>query len=76
MRNAQVFESCLKEKFSTYLDLRENQGHNASKEQHIFSSLDNYLEQTRFIVQNLPPYIIDGWISILLKELGSVTIDD
>ncbi len=75
MGNAIVFESCLKEKFDTYLGLRESQGHKASKERHIFISLDKYLQNTGFNDQNLPPYIVDGWLAALPEKLNVNTVN-
>jgi len=75
MENVIVFESCLKEKFDTYLGLRESQGHKNSKERYIFISLDKYLQNTGFNGQNLPPYIIDGWLAALPEKLNVNTVN-
>lgn len=75
MKNIIGFESCLKKKLNSYMELRESQGHKASKVRHIFSSLDKYLKKTGFNGQSLPPGIIDGWIASLPEELNVNTIN-
>lgn len=75
MGNAIVFESCLKEKFDKYLNLRESQGHNAAKVRHIFISLDKYLQNSGFNSQNLPSYIIDEWLANLPEKLNVNTVN-
>lgn len=74
MKNIIGFESCLKKKLNSYMELRESQGHKASKVRHIFCSLDKYLKKTGFNGQSLPPGIIDGWIASLPEELNVNTI--
>lgn len=75
MKNIIVFESCLKEKLGSYLELRESQGHQISKLCHIFISLDQYLRETGFNDQSLPPAIIDGWIAALPEKLSVNTVN-
>ena len=40
MKNTIQFESCLKEKLNSYMELRESQGCQVLKIRHIFISLD------------------------------------
>lgn len=75
MKNAILFESCLKEKLNSYMELRESQGHQASKIRHIFISLDQYLQKADFSGQSLPPAIIDGWIASLPEKLSVNTVN-
>lgn len=75
MENAIAFVSSLKERFSTYLELRESQGHKASKERHIFISLDKYLLNAGIKDQNLTPIIIDGWLAALPAKLNVNTVN-
>ena len=75
MKNNVWFESCLKEKLNSYMELRESQGHQTSKIRHIFSSLDKYLQKVGPNVQSLPPAIIDGWIASLPEKLSINTVN-
>jgi len=75
MKSTINFGSCLKEKMDAYLALRENQGHRARKERHIFVSLDKYLQSIGLHEQDLLPRIIDGWISSLPSELNVNTVN-
>lgn len=70
-----MFESSLKERFDAYLGLRESQGNKASKERHIFISLDKYLQNTGFKGLNLPPIVIDGWLASLPEKLNVNTVN-
>ena len=75
MKNNVWFESCLKEKLNSYMELRESQGHQTSKIRHIFISLDKYLQKVGPNVQSLPPAIIDGWIASLPEKLSINTVN-
>ena len=75
MKNNVWFESCLKEKLNSYMELRESQGHQTSKIRHIFISLDKYLQKVDLNVQSLPPAIIDGWIASLPEKLSINTVN-
>lgn len=75
MKDTVQFESCLGEKMDAYLALRESLGHRASKERHIFISLDRYLKNAGFHGQELSPYIIDSWLASLPKELNANTVN-
>ena len=75
MKNNVWFESCLKEKLNSYMELRESQGHQTSKIRHIFISLDKYLHKVGPNVQSLPPAIIDGWIASLPEKLSINTVN-
>lgn len=75
MKNAIWFESCLKEKLISYMELRESQGHQTSKILHIFISLDQYLQKADLSGQSLPPTIIDGWIASLPEKLSVNTVN-
>ena len=70
MKNTVWFESCLKEKLNSYMELRENQDHKTSKIRHIFISLDQYLQKAGLSDQSLSPAIIDGWIASLPEKLN------
>ena len=70
MKNIIGFESCLKKKLNSYMELRESQGYQTSKVRHVFISLDKYLQEAGFNRQSLPPDIIDGWIASLPEELN------
>ena len=75
MKNNVWFESCLKEKLNSYIELRESQDHQTSKIRHIFISLDKYLQKVGPNVQSLPPAIIDGWIASLPEKLSINTVN-
>lgn len=75
MKNIIGFESCLKKKLDSYMELRESQGYQTSKVRHIFISLDKYLQEAGFNSQSLPPDIIDGWIASLPEELNVNTVN-
>lgn len=75
MKNIIGFESCLKKKLNSYMELRESQGYQTSKVRYIFSSLDKYLQEAGFNSQSLPADIIDGWIASLPKELNENTVN-
>lgn len=75
MKNNVWFESCLKEKLNSYIELGESQDHQTSKIRHIFISLDKYLQKVGPNVQSLPPAIIDGWIASLPEKLSINTVN-
>lgn len=75
MKNTICFESCLKEKLNSYMELRESQGHKTSKMRHIFISLDQYLQKAGLGGQSLPPAAIDGWIASLPEKLSVNTVN-
>lgn len=50
MKNNVWFESCLKEKLNSYIELRESQGHQTSKIRHIFISLDRRKQSAARII--------------------------
>lgn len=75
MKTIVEFNSCLKDKFESYLKLRESQGHNAAKERHMYISLDQYLISIRHIENNLSATVIDGWIASLPNDLSANTVN-
>ena len=75
MKNTICFESCLKEKLNSYMELRESQGHKTSKMRHIFISLDQYLQKAGLGGRSLPPAAIDGWIASLPEKLSINTVN-
>ena len=75
MKNAICFESCLKEKLNSYMELRESQGHQTLKIRHIFISLDQYVQKAGLSSPSLPPTIIDGWIASLPEKLSVNTVN-
>lgn len=75
MKNTICFESYLKEKLNSYMELRESQGHKTSKMRHIFISLDQYLQKAGLGGRSLPPAAIDGWIASLPEKLSVNTVN-
>ena len=75
MKNTIQFESCLKEKLNSYMELRESQGCQVLKIRHIFISLDRYLLKAGHSGRNLPPAVIDGWIASLPEKLSVNTVN-
>ncbi|GFI29253.1 hypothetical protein IMSAGC013_00637 [Lachnospiraceae bacterium] len=68
MKNTIQFESCLKEKLNSYMELRESQGCQVLKIRHIFILLDRYLLKAGHSGRNLTPAVIDGWIASLQRK--------
>ena len=68
MKNTIPFESCLKEKLNSYMELRKSQGCQVLKIRHIFISLDQYLLKAGLSGRSLPPAVIDGWIASLPEK--------
>lgn len=75
MKNTIQFESCLKEKLNSYMELRESQGCQVLKIRHIFTSLDQYLFKAGRSGYSLPPAVIDGWIASLPEKLSVNTVN-
>ena len=75
MKNTIQFESCLKEKLNSYMELRESQGCQVLKIRHIFISLDQYLFKAGLSGYSLPPAVIDGWIASLPEKLSVNTVN-
>ena len=75
MKNTICFESCLKGKLNSYMELRESQGHKTSKMRHIFISLGQYLQKAGLGGRSLPPAAIDGWIASLPEKLSVNTVN-
>ena len=75
MKNTIWFESRLKEKLNSYMELKESQGHQTSKIRHIFISLDQYLQKADCGVQSLSPAVIDGWIASLPEKFSVNTVN-
>jgi len=75
MKSTVKFGSFLRKEMDDYLTLRENRGHRAKKERHIFVSLDKYLQGIGLHEQELVPRIVDGWLTSLSSERNINTVN-
>lgn len=70
MKQAQGFESILKQDMEKFLELRKSQGHAIRKERHILMTLDRYIKDHAEGGKNLGPELVEGWLASLPCEMN------
>lgn len=75
MDNTYKFESTIRNEITSYLELRESEGHQINKVIHVFTSLDRFLQEISFSGNNLSADVLDGWVASLPDALSVNTIN-